>query len=232
MLNRDRVVKGLGIRLIHVFEDEWRDKREIVKRLLLSAIGKTEKLNARSLDLSVVDGGLAGDFMDKYHIQGRIRSGFFAEYVGLHLDGVLVACMGFSRSTSVRSAVVSSSTVELRRYASSATVRGGSSRLLTYFLSLNKNYKEIISYSENRLYSGNMYRALGFSLVGCTPPDYSYVRSESKPVRHNKSLFQRKHLPKRLGPLFNPLKTEEENCRSAGWFQVFDTGKSKWVLTK
>ena len=117
---------------------------------------------------------------------------------------------------------------ELQRYAASMTVVGGAGKLLRHFLSINPCHT-VVSYSDNRLFTGNMYKKIGFTLAHETDPDYCYVSNSIKDGRIHKSKFQRKYLPSKLKN-FDPDKTEVENCFNNGWYQLFDCGKKKWVL--
>lgn len=227
---RHLIASSLGIRLIHIYEDEWRDKPEVVKSLLLSAIGHGVKLHGRKCHVLSVPPDVAAAFLDVNHIQGRIHHSILVDYLGLMFQGKLVACMGFSRKTSQRGSRIQDGTWELRRYATSALVRGGASKLLSSFLKLHPDAVEVVSYSDNRLFTGAMYRSLGFTLEALLPPSYGYVSPGSK-VRHSKSRFQRKNLEALFGISFNPEMSESENCKNNGWYQIFDCGKSKWRLS-
>lgn len=213
-----------GVRVIHIYSDEWLTKRPVVERLLLSATGKLEKVHARKTKVVKMGGGAARKFLLDNHLQGFTTSSI---NLGLELDGALVACMSFSVARSVRGNR-DRGLWELQRYAATCTVVGGASKLLNAFLSMQPCHT-LISYSDNRAFSGNMYKVLGFSLVSASPPDYWYVSSSIKDGRQHKSGFQRKFLPRRL-KVFNQSLSEAENCHANGWYQLFDCGKKKWQL--
>lgn len=213
-----------GVRIIHIYSDEWLTKRPVVERLLLSATGKLEKVYARKTKVVTLNGKQAREFLLSNHLQGYTNSSI---NLGLELEGTLVACMSFSVASSVRGNR-DRRLWELQRYAAACTVVGGASKLLKAFLAMQECHT-LISYSDNRAFSGNMYQALGFSLVGEAAPDYWYVSSNIKDGRQHKSRFQRKFLSKRLES-FDPALSEAENCHANGWYQLFDCGKKKWEL--
>ena len=215
----------LGIRVIHIYEDEWEKKRPIVERLLLSAIGNAPRIFARYTSVVDVDAGTAKKFLDENHIQGCTQRS--SCYIGLQHEGRLVACMAFSPSRSIRYNT-DNRLWELQRYASETSVVGGASKLLKAFLK-RRLCHTLVSYSDNRLFTGGMYTALGFELEHETDPDYCYISNNSRAGRIHKANFQRKHLPSRLEH-FDPDKTEVENCADHGWYQLFDCGKKKWTL--
>ena len=215
-----------GIRVIHIYEDEWKLKRQIVEKILLSSIGKSPKVFARKASVVQVSAEEARTFMENNHIQGASKHAKM--HFGLKIKSEIVACMSFSIARSSRSNT-DQGLWELQRYASSVTVVGGASRLLKTFLDLGLCHT-LVSYSDSRLFSGRMYAAMGFQTVKTLPPDYCYVRNNSRVGRFHKSGFQRKHLHTRLDS-FDPQKTEVQNCLDNGWYQLYDCGKKKWVLT-
>jgi len=213
-----------GIRVIHVYQDEWLNQRAIVERTLMSALGQLPRVAARKTTISMLEGRVANEFYKENHLQGATNP---SVSIGLYYDNTLVAAMSFAVCRSVRTNT-DKGLWELQRYAASMTVVGGAGKLLKHFLSINKCHT-IVSYSDNRLFTGDMYRKIGFTLAHETDPDYCYVSNSIKDGRIHKSKFQRKYLPSKLKN-FDPDKTEVENCFSNGWYQLFDCGKKKWVL--
>lgn len=214
----------LGVRVIHIYQDEWESKKDIVKRTLLSSIGALPKLFARKTNVSLIDNRAANAFYKANHLQGAANP---RVSLGLYHDESLVAAMSFGMCRSIRTNI-DKGLWELQRYAAALSVVGGAGRLLKNFLDLDLCHT-LVSYSDNRLFSGNMYKELGFTLEHETDPDYCYVTNQLKDGRVHKSKFQRKHLPTKLKS-FDPEKTEVENCFNNGWYQLFDCGKKKWIL--
>jgi hypothetical protein len=216
--------EAAGIRIMHVYQDEWDKKRDIVERTLLSATGSLHKIYARNTTVSLVDHKVAAEFFALNHLQGSGQPGCC---IGLLQGSTMVACMSFGMARSIRTNI-DKGLWELQRYASTCTVIGGASRLLHHFINLNLCHT-LVSYSDSRLFSGNMYAKLGFTLEHHTEPDYCYVNNNSNVGRVHKAKFQRKYLPNTLAS-FDPSKTEVQNCYDNGWYQLFDCGKKKWVL--
>lgn len=226
---KNQVAKQAGIRLIHIFQDEWEFKRPIVEKTLKSFLGVDVKTYARSLGVVEVGSAEAKKFYDTNHLQGGFSGP--ASHLGLfNKSGDMVACMSLSRVTSIRGGPSNNEEYELRRYASTKTVVGGAAKLFSNFLR-KLNPSKVISYSDNRIFTGTMYQHLGFSKLSESTPDYYYVTSSSR-KRHNKVKFQRKFLPELFGDRFDPSKSESENCEENGWFRLYDCGKTKWAWTK
>ena len=228
-ISKAKELKELGIGLIRVFQDEWELRQEQIKRLIAARIGKLNltKIYARNCEIVEPTNADAKTFYDLYHVQGWNRQ---AKHVGLTHDGVLVAVMSFSKATSHRGKVAREGEWELVRYATCAKVVGGAGKLLARFLKDSKA-KEIVSYSDNRLFSGKLYSELGFSEVYQVPPSYTYWK-DTQPIRLHKSKFRHSELSKILGARYNPELSERRNCEESGYYQIYDDGLTKWKLIK
>lgn len=209
-----------GIRLIHIFEDEWRDKREIVESRLKSALGISARIYARMCELTSVSSIEADQFCELTHLQGRVRS---SVRLGLRCQGELVAIMTFGRPRFNRNF-----DWELLRYSSKlgCNVIGGASRLLAAF---RRSYSgTIITYADRRWSQGNLYVQLGFKLQSVSQPSYFYVGSTM--TRINRVNAQKHRLDGLLGSSFDPKLTESENMKAAGFDRVFDCGNFVFTL--
>ena len=225
---KHKAAVAAGIRLIQVFEDEWLDSRKVVQKTLLHAMGKSDfRVYARSCHVQEVPDAVANQFLTENHMQGAVRG---AEHLGLYLFGELAAVMSFTRRYSARGRSKNAGTVELIRYASAGSIVGGASRLFKTFISRNPAVKEVVSFSDNRWFSGEVYERLGFSLDAELQATYCYVTASSK-SRMSKALFQRKFLPGKLA-VFDPDLSERENCERNGFYQIHDAGKRRWVWTR
>lgn len=223
---KTRLASAGGIRLVHIFQDEWEFRKDAVKKTLRSLMGVDERVYARHTSCVFVPQELANKFLEANHLQGAVTGAAYS--LGLVHNEKLVAIMVFSSVNSIRGQRADPSQVELRRYASSRTVIGGASKLLRSYVDQHTEVERIVSYSENRLFTGAVYEHMGFTRDGVTAPDYWYIRSNSK-KRHSKVKFQRKNLPAILGEQFDPSMSEVDNCLRAGWFRLFDCGKTRWV---
>lgn len=220
-------LKVLGITLLRVFEDEWQDKRAQVESLIRARTGTLKgKVYARQCQLVEIDNSTASEFYAQHHIQGWRKS---AQHLGLIHNGTLAAVMTLSQALAARGQERKEGQYELVRYASNIQVVGGASKLLKAWVA-KVGAKVVISYSDNRLFSGGMYKALGFQEVAQVPPSYTYWQENSKERKH-KSGFRKEYLPKILGERYNPQATERLNCELAGYYQVYDDGLTRWQLT-
>ena len=199
--------------LIHIFEDEWRDKQQIVKNRLRHLLSATShKIYARTCDIRNVDSQLASKFLNKYHLQGATNGSI---NLGLYKNGRLVALMTFCKSRFNKKY-----NWELLRYCTigSFSIIGGASKLFKHFVS---NYSgSIISYADRRWSNGNLYKQLGFSQLTSSAPAYYYVRDD---VRYNRIKFQ-KHKLATVLETFDPELSEFQNMIINGYERVWDCG--------
>lgn len=205
-----------GIRLIHIFEDEWREKKNIVKSILCNIIGKTEqKIYARKCMVRKVSATEASAFLEGNHLQGRCPC---AVKIGLYYNDELVSLMTFGKS---RHFVGNGKTEwELLRFCNKINfnVVGAASKLLKHFIE-EYNPHEIVSYADRRISVGNLYERLGFALYNKSRPNYFYIIDNERKYRFNfrKSILVKKYeCPEDM--------SEHEFCLSKKWYRIYDCG--------
>ena len=215
-LHKTNAVEALGYQLIHIFEDEWRDSREKIQSMLRSKLGVLPKIHARKCRVVELDFAQETAFFNAHHLQGYTKS---KACYGLTFNGYLVAAMSFRRPRFTKKVAW-----ELLRYAGSATVVGGASRLLAAF---EKQYRpeSLISYADRRWSCGNLYRSLGFAELASTPPGFYYTDYQR---RYNRMRFQKHKLAQQL-PTFDPALTEEANMNANGYYRIYDSGHRVFI---
>ena len=225
LVNKQRICDAKGIKLIHI--SDYDPIQVVINMLKYKINADVRKVFARKCCLVKAPyiTKTIKEFLNNNHIQGGNVTG--TSY-SLIYENEIVACMVFSNPSSIRGNT-DPEIYELRRYASSVRVVGGASRLLAAFCRDHSgSCREIISYSDNRLFKGEMYKAVGFELIKEIPPDYKYVKGKLvKPKNHFK-LDLLKTMP---GFIFRPSETEHENCKRNNWYRLYDCGKKKWRYT-
>lgn len=222
-LDKYRLAKEKGIRLIQIFEDEWQHRKQIVQSRLRNLVGKSTRIYARKCQIVEVNGKESADFLEQNHIQGQAKSSI---KLGLVHQGQLVAVMTFSRPNLSRGYKnVETGVWELMRFASliGTTIVGGANRLYRYFLHTYQPVK-VISYSDLRWNTGNIYQTLGFLHVGDTAPGYWYINLKDTRRIHRFSLRKTDQDPKD--------KTEYELRLQQGYLRIWDCGNSKWEWSR
>lgn len=202
-----------GVQLIQIFEDEWRDKQQIVKNRLKHLLNATSyKIYARTCDIRNVDFHTATKFLNKYHLQGATNG---TVNLGLYNKNRLVALMTFCKSRFNKNY-----DWELLRYCTTGnfSIIGGASKLFKYFIS---NFSgSIISYADRRWSNGKLYNNLGFEQLISSAPAYYYVKDN---VRYNRIKFQ-KHKLSSILENFNSSFSEYQNMIINGYERVWDCG--------
>ena len=164
-----------GIQLIHIWEDDWNYKQEIVKSMILNKLGKTHnKIYARKCEIKEINNNkLIKKFLDQNHIQGSIGS--FIK-MGLFYDNELVSLMTLGKKRKFMNSSSKDGEWELLRFCNklNTNVIGGASKLFKYFIK-KYNPKEIITYADRSYSNGNLYKQLGFNFLHKTEPNYYYV---------------------------------------------------------
>lgn len=213
-LAKTEMCEQIGIRLIHVFEDEWIYRRDIVSSRVRNILGCYEHtVYARKCHVEEIDQHMSGDFIEKNHIQGNCSDKI---RLGLFLDDELVSVMTFGASRFNKKY-----DWELLRFCNKLNyhVIGGAGKLLKYF-ERKYNPKNLISYADRRWSVGNLYDKLGFSKVGVSVPSYSYVKNGRRLSRIG---FQ-KHKLNKILEKFDENLSEVENMKNNGYFRIWDCG--------
>ena len=207
-----------NIDIIHVFENEWIFKKEIIKSLILARLGISSKIiYGRNCEIKNVNN--IKEFLDNNHIQGYVPSNI---NYGLYYDDELVSLMTFGKSRFNKSYKY-----EMLRFCNklNTKIHGGFSKLLNKFI---KDYgNELITYCDKRLFSGNVYETNGFKLIGNSNPNYFYTKNYIN--LENRMKFQ-KHKLKNLFENFNPELTEWENLKINGYDRIWDCGNLIYTL--
>lgn len=208
---------------IIIFEDEWEQKKSIVKSRLRNILKKSNKIFARKCEIKEVkDNKLVKDFLDKNHLQGSVRSKI---KIGLFYEGELISLMTFGSLRKNLGFKSKERSFELLRFCSKInySIVGASSRLLNFFIE-NYQVDYILSYSDNRWGSGNVYKKMGFSFVGKTIPNYYYIVDN---VRKNRFNYRKDVL---VDQGHDESKTEVQIMNELGHFRIFDKGSNKFEL--
>jgi hypothetical protein len=210
-----------NIRLIHLFEDEWIHKKDIIKYKIRNILGYTSsKIFARKCEIHLVEDIKAQkDFYEQNHIQGWT---FSKVSYGLYYDKVLVALMSFSNVVKRKKYEW-----ELVRYATvrDSIVTGGASKLLKHFINVH-NPKNIVSYADYSFSDGNLYDVLGFKNDGVSPPSYFYVDKTSL-IRYHRFGFRKDALKKKN--MIEDGETEEMAMSRSNYYKIYDCGKIRYI---
>lgn len=223
-LNKTIECNEKGIRLIHIFEDEWINHEDIVKSRLKAILGvETNKVFARKCEVREIDSKTCKGFLDNNHLQGKISS---SVRYGLYYKDELVSVMTFCKPRKNLGQEGGEGEYELLRFCNklNTVVVGGANKLFQHFVK-EKNPNSVISYADRRWNTGQVYENMGFEFTHFSDPDYSYVIGTQ---RCNKYNFKKELLVKQG---FDPNKSEHEIMLERGIYRIYDCGCLcyKWI---
>lgn len=163
-----------GLKFFCIFEDEWRHKKELIKSMIRYRLGlfNGRVLNARDLVVKRLNKNKDFEhFFERNHLDGHRQARFV---IGLFLGDKLVQAASFSKAKGREA-------LECIRLATDYDyqVRGGAARIFAQIK------EPIVSYSNNRLSDGNVYRTLGFKETTQSKlPSYWYTDLEVRIWRY------------------------------------------------
>lgn len=216
--------KGYG--LIHIFEDEYVEHKDIVLAKIKHILGKDSdlpKIPGRKIVIKEILSNDAKEFLNKFHIQGFYKS---TVYLGGFYEDKLIAVMALKNGN------IKNNGWELVRFATDSNYiyQGVASKIFTYFI---RHYEPdaVVSFADRRWTpwsDNNLYTKLGFALDKITKPDYRYYNEKvDKYKRVHKMSMSKTVLNRKYG--FPMTMTELEMAKELGYDRIWDCGLFKYV---
>lgn len=221
-----------GYNLIHIFEDEWITKKDIVKSKIshILKVNQGIKIGARKTIIKKISSKEKSVFLNKNHLQGNDNSNIF---YGAFYNDKLVGVITFNSKRNMTK--TNENEYELSRYAvdQDFIISGLASKFLKKFI---KEYspKSIISFADRRWTpntENNLYTQIGFKLVKVLKPNYYYYNSKvGKYKRFHKFGFGKKSIKIKY-PNLDHTKSEKVLMEELGYDRIWDCGLLKYQLT-
>lgn len=214
-INKTKHFKERVIRIIHIWEDDWDNKRPILESQIKNWLGLTpNKVFARKCEvIEIEDSKIVSKFLEENHIQGRVGSNL---KLGLYYNDELVSLMTFDHYEGRNK--MNKNEWNINRFCNKLNhnIIGGASKLFKHFI---KNYevKRVISYSDSDWSLGFLYEKLGFEKINEGNPDYKYILNGS---RIHKSKFRKSRLDTNL--------SESVYMKKSQIYKIWDCGKIKF----
>ena len=236
--NKFKLCKDKNIRLISIFEQDWKHKQDKVKSILDDAFSNNVHIiYARKCDIRIIGNKIKSEFINKYHFYGD-TSQHLVSY-GLYYNDDLLSVMSFCKERYSNRHNNSDKTFELVRLCTKhhCIVIGGASKLFNHFIK-DYNPDKIICYSDNDFFTGNVYNQLGFKLksLGDKSIDYQWCNETEYLSRYQCMPYK---LLNRF-PQYNAIINSDEIIGSKekyimedlGYFRVYRCGNSTWEWMK
>jgi very-short-patch-repair endonuclease len=218
-LNKYKLCRDKGIRLIQIYDTEWQQTQDVVKSKLLYLLNKDTKILADNCTVKLLTQQQKSQFLTQNNLQGDYDC---IINIGLYYNEELVFVAGFDD-------VSGEGEYELKCVSPllNHTVCGGCGKLLQFFI--QEYYpKSIIFYNDLR-WNDKIYAELNMKYDKNISPDYQYFKPNVK-ILMSKQQFQLNNLTNILG-VFDPKLTEWENMKNNGYYRIWDCGYDKFSLT-
>ncbi len=222
-LNKNITCERVGVRLVQIFEDEWRDYNDKCKSTIRHLLGRSPKgVFARNTTIKEIPWKQAKEFLDKYHLlnagaPGNYRIGAFNK------DNQLVGVMVFGRQNNEHS---SKNVIELRRFVTDKNNNPGlGSKMFAYAIS-NKHYAKVIAFVDRRWFNGLVKDYIGFVKIHETKPTVWWTNGKD---RHHRRIYTKQELIKITE--LPAMTSKREMMAYIGFYRIWDCGKIKLEFT-
>jgi len=214
------------VKLIQVFEDEFKQKTEIVLSRIKNLLNLNDhRVFARKCKIREITSKIKSEFLNKNHIQGNTNTSL---NYGLYLNNDLVSVMTFGKERIALGSSHRNNVYELNRFCTkqNTTVIGAASKLLQFFIK-QTNPSEIVSYADRRWSNGDLYENIGFKFIKNTKPNYWYTDNYTS--REHRFKYRKNILSEKLENYDDNL-TELENMNNNGYVRIWDAGSKKYKM--
>jgi group I intron endonuclease len=213
--------RNISKTILQILEIEWQAQTKLVKDRLLHKAGKIQtKYFARNCTVEEIDPAISSAFLIENHIQGSIPA---KTHLGLMYNNELVSVMTFGTARF--------DTIyewELLRFASKRgiSVIGAAGKLFKHF---TRQYtpSSIISYSNARWNTGEVYKLIGMKFMRKSPINYFYMKDNQI---YSRFKFQKHKLEKQLEN-YDVNKSERLNMEANGYERIDDAPNDVFVWT-
>lgn len=189
--NKSKDCKRNGVRLIHVWENEWiKDyKKELIKLMLTNIFNKNKsRINAKDCKIKEISDDQAKEFNEKNHLCGHMKAELS---YGLFYKNKLVQLLSAKKVKDKYNPKSKDCWMIVRDYPDdNSVVIGGFDKLLKHFI-FKKNPSKIIGISDFNKLDGSHYESSGFIFVGYGDLDCKWISDKriviEKPSKELKS---------------------------------------------
>lgn len=218
-LDKTKKCESQNIDLIHIFENEWVEKENIIMNIIKTKLhtGFKKEINANDCDVRIIKNEETKRFLKRNHIFGDDESDIL---IGLFYDDLIVSVLTISKNKTG---------FKIDRFCDKLNyyIDGSLIKLWDYFK--NKYIPLNVCIEINRRYNDcGLYLDLGFKKIKTNKPTYYYFKD--KPPLFDKSHFTQKKLKYKFDH-YDPDLTEWENMKLNGYNRIWDCGNYilEWI---
>jgi endogenous inhibitor of DNA gyrase (YacG/DUF329 family) len=217
--NKWKLCNEKGIHLVSVFEDDWKLQQDKICNMLLTFFNKKQRgIPARKTKINKINGRTARPFLDQYHLQGYVSG---THYGSFDIDNNLIGIMTFGTTRNGR--------FELKRFVTDNYNHPGLFSKLFKYAQSDLDFSEVVSFSDNTCFTGNVYKTNGFKFISILKPDYRYLFNGK---RVHKSNFKKSNIKRKFSHLSESISngmSEADAMNLLGIPKVYDCGKCEWI---
>jgi hypothetical protein len=218
--NKTKLFKNeYNINVITIFENEWKNKPDIIKSILHSKLGVSKRIYARKTECKIISSHDAKAFHEENHIHGYVNSSL---NVGLFYNSELVGCMSFAKN---RFAKNKNYEITRMSFKLNHTIVGGVSKMFK-FSGLN----DVTTFADLKFGEGKSYEKIGFDFIEETPPNYWYFNKNTMKLE-SRIQYQKHKLKDKLA-IYDEELTEYENMINNNFYRIYDCGSNKFEYKK
>jgi hypothetical protein len=221
-LNKKKLCNQKGIHLLHIWEDDWKNRKEVIKSIILNRCNLSEKkIYSRKCAIKeITNREIISNFLNKNHIQGYSN---YSTAIGLIYSDELVSLMTFGFRW-----INGKKEYELLRFCNklNTQVIGSASKLFQYFIKNNLDIQSIKTYTDLSLFSGDVYSKMGFTFDKNSGINYWWVVNG---LRKHRFGYNKKKL---VSMGFDPLLTETQIMHSQNYYRIWGCGQDRWVWNR
>jgi len=226
-MNKTDACEKIGIRLIQIYEDDWNNKKEIMKSIILKSLNESIKLYANDCQIrEIKDNTFVKNFLNINHLQGFMKSKI---KLGLFHDEEIVSMMLFKSIKKSKILEHEANSYEMLRFCDklNTVVIGATSMLFKYFINTH-NPENVISYSDRSWESNDEYISMGFELLYKTSPNYFNIINKK---RKCESIIRRK-ISIKEEERFDSNEIKYDNKPEKKSYGIYDSGYLKFIYIK
>ena len=167
---KSKAVRDAGGELLHIFEDEWKEKRHIVESMIASRLGQIQRSRgARSCRIKTISNDNRREFFNFSHIDGDTQASISW---GLYDNEILVAALSLREPFHGKW----KGWFEVARFATlpGKSIPGALGKLTSAAFSYAQSCGKagLMTYVDTRLGLGKSYMTVGFQEVELTSPRF------------------------------------------------------------
>lgn len=225
-LNKTLICNSKGIKLMQIFEDEYKFHKDLIYDRISYAIGlkaNLPKIMARKCKINEISENGAKKFFSIYDIKDFKPS---SVYLGCFYGMDLIAVMSFIKRRMYGDKWIMTNFISNCNYI----CQGVGGKLFKGFVR-KYNPSEVESFADRRYTldsNNNVYTKIGFVLDKELKPNYRYYNEHvDKFKRFHKCNFKKNILSKKYA--FPTSMTETEMVKELGYDRIWDCGTFKYV---